>query len=233
MYRDGELATFASFSNIMKLLKKDPQFNQYCTQHRIPKGTVQVVDNRKNAYLLENGYLSYTYTGKVGAGYFFITWPGSFAVLPISENQVPMIGEMRALTDLIWWKIDMNYLRKMLFMEDPRNHIMLSFALQTRYYLYLIVKKYHLSSVERVYFSLLLCTESGIQIKNNQAELPLFLNYGLLAEFSETSQSYTTRVLADLREKGVLQSSKKPWVITDVAYLRKLVNMDDDFRPFM
>ncbi|MBC2304355.1 Crp/Fnr family transcriptional regulator [Listeria booriae] len=234
MYREGELASLASFSNIMKLLKKDAHFNQFCTQHRIPKGTTQeITDRMKYAYLLETGYLSYTYSGKIGSGYFFISFPGSFANLPISGSQVPMIGKLTALTDVVWWKIDVEFLRKMLFTEDPRNHIMLNFALQTRYYLYLIVKKYHLTSEERVYFSLLRCTESGIQVKDNQAELPLFLTYDLLAEFSETSKSYTSRVLADLRNKGILQSSKKPWVITDVAYLRKLVDVEDDLRPLV
>ncbi|MBC2312180.1 Crp/Fnr family transcriptional regulator [Listeria booriae] len=234
MYPEGELASLASFSNVMKLLKKDAHFNKFCTQHRLPKDNVEVItDNMKYAYLLQNGYLSYTYTGKIGSGYFFIVVPGMFVNLPISGNQVPIAGKVRALTDIVWWKIDIGFLRKMLLTEDPRNHIMLNYALQTRYYLYLIVKKYHLTSAERVYFSLLRCTESGIQVKDNQAELPLFITYDLLAEFSETSKSYTSRVLADLRNKGILQSSKKPWVITDVAYLRKLVDVEDDLRPLV
>ncbi|MBA3927681.1 Crp/Fnr family transcriptional regulator [Listeria rustica] len=227
MYEKDELTSLASFSTIMRVLKKDPNFNKYCTQHRVKKGTKVVLDkNRKDCYLLEAGFVKYNYIGQSGPGLFFVIPQGRFVSLPFFKDQFIVHGELTALNDLIWWKIDVEYLRKLLLLEDPRNFIVLDYAIQLGYYLYIMTKKYYLSAEHRIYFSLQRCSEVGIRIAENQIELPSFLTYDLLAEFSGTSKGYTSTVLGELRDKGILLSSKKPWIITDVAWLDGILEVE-------
>ncbi|MBA3925430.1 Crp/Fnr family transcriptional regulator [Listeria rustica] len=222
MYNSDELKDPASLPNILKLLKKDPEFNRYCTQHRVAKGHVLKLtgDDRQFCYLLENGYLQYNYTGPFAKGYFFFIKPGKFVSLPLFKNQVHAEADVVAVTDVIWWKIDFEFLRKMLLIEDPKNYIVLNYTLEITYNFYMMTKKYLSSSEDRIYFCLARLIDNGIQIKENQVELPLFLTYDRLASISNVSKGYTANILTDLREEGILNASKKPWIVMDVARLK-------------
>ncbi|EEJ0016217.1 Crp/Fnr family transcriptional regulator, partial [Listeria innocua] len=44
MYLKETLDQFTSINNILKLLKKNPGFNKYCIQERLPKETVITSD---------------------------------------------------------------------------------------------------------------------------------------------------------------------------------------------
>lgn len=232
MYAREELRSLASFTTIMKILKKDPNFNKYCTQRRIKKGSKFILDeDRKDCYLLESGFVKYNYIGQSGPGYFFVIPPGQLISLPLVKDQFKVHGELTAVTDLIWWKIDVEFIRKMLLLEDPRNFIILNYTIQLAQRFYIMTRKYQLSAENRVYFALLRCSEAGIQIAENQIELPLFLTYDILAEFSATSKGYASTVLGELREKGILVSSKKPWIITDLAWLNDKLQIEGLPRP--
>ncbi|MBC1575034.1 Crp/Fnr family transcriptional regulator [Listeria booriae] len=227
MYEKDELRSFASFATVLKILKRDPNFNKYCTQHRVPKGsTITLNKERKDCYLLESGYVKYDYTGSSSEGYYYVIPAGRFVSLPMVKNQFTLYARVTALTELVWWKIDVEFLRKMLQLEDPRNYVMLNYSIEVAYKLYIISKKYLLSAESRVYFGLLRCAEAGIKVADNQIELPSFLTYDLLAEFAGTSKGYTSTVLGELRDKGVLISSKKPWIITDLAWLKNILELE-------
>ncbi|MBC1792495.1 Crp/Fnr family transcriptional regulator [Listeria booriae] len=227
MYDKDELRSFASFATILKILKRDPNFNKYCTQHRVPKGSIITLNpERKDSYLLESGYVKYDYTGKSSEGYYYVIPAGRFISLPVVKNQFTLYAQVTALTELIWWKIDVEFLKKMLQLEDPRNYVMLNYSIEVAYKMYIISKKYLLSAENRVYFALLRCAEVGIKVADNQVELPTFITYDLLAEFAGISKGYTSTVLGELRDNGVLISSKKPWVITDLTWLNNILKLE-------
>ncbi|MBC1501978.1 Crp/Fnr family transcriptional regulator [Listeria weihenstephanensis] len=228
MYDRDEIKSLASFSNILRLLKKDPEFSRYCTQHRVPKGNVlTIAEDKQFCYLVESGYLQYSYVGEFATGYFFFIKPGRFASLPFLKDQLPAMAKLLAVTDVVWWKIDFEFLRKMLLLEDPKNFVILNHALEAAFNFYMMTKKYLSTSEERIYFCLVRLVDVGINIRENQVELPLFLTYDRLAYLSNASKGYTANILTKLREDNILDASKKPWIITDVARLKAKLNIMD------
>lgn len=228
MYDKETLESYASFANVMKLLKKNAQFNHFCTQHRMPAGTKLTLDKRRKiCYLLETGYLKYSYSGSDGLRNFHTVWPGRFVTLPIIAEYVPNTAELLFLSDAVWWEIDFEYLRKMLLTEDPRNYIMLQFAIEYGYRAYILSTMRRISAEDRVLFALVRLARFGIRVGANRVELPHFLTYSNLAELTDTSKSYVTLALKDLRDKGILASSKKPWIVEDLAQLKGMVDIPD------
>lgn len=229
MYKKEELHSLASFHNILKLLKKDPHFNHFCTQHKMVKGfKYSINQNKNNSYLLESGFLSCSFNESFKDGLFFIVKPGKFASISVIQENTPYTANFKALTEVIYWEIDNQFLRKMLLMEDPRNYILLNYLVETRRRMYILARKNFFSSEKRIYFALQRCAEVGIHFQENQIQLPMFITYELLSQLASTSKSYTSRVLYDLRTKGVLESSKKPWIIKDFSYVNSLLDSYKD-----
>lgn len=227
MYEKNEFRSLAAFPVVLKMLKKDPTFNKYCTQHRIKKGEVFTLnEDRKDCYLLESGYVKFDYTGPSSPNFYFVVPPSRFVTLPIFKNQFKLYGQVTALTELVWWKIDVEFLRKTLQLEDPRNYVMLNYMIEIGYKFYITAKKTYLGAENSVYLALFQCSEAGIQIEENKVELPNFITYDLLAEFAGASKGYTSTVLGELRDKGILVSSKKPWVITDMDQFNNLLEIE-------
>ncbi|WP_077912537.1 Crp/Fnr family transcriptional regulator [Paenilisteria weihenstephanensis] len=181
----------------------------------------------KYSYLVESGYIKYNYTSDGYTKNFHILSPGRLFNLPILLEEIPKKYTVTALTDVLWWQIDFDYIRKILITEDPKHYIMLNHLLESRYDLFLLTRRHSLSSEDSIYFSLLRCVKAGIRTKPNEAQLPAFLNYEMLAELSYTSKTYTSDVLKRLREEGILISSKKPWIVTDIKRLRELLGSND------
>ncbi|MBC1779566.1 Crp/Fnr family transcriptional regulator [Listeria booriae] len=229
MYKREIICSFASYSNVIKILKKDSQFNTYCCQERIDKGySIRLPHNRPYCYLVDTGYTKISIISEVSQNYYYINRPGGFLTLPIVEDEFLPAIEITAITDVIWWRIDTEFLKKILLLEDPKNYIIVNFLLDNRETLNRLTYRYSLSSRDSVYYSLLRSAEAGIRIGPNQAELPLFITYETLAKFSNTSKGYTVHILTELRQQGVLQSSKKPWVIMDLALLKSMFHTPDD-----
>ncbi|EUJ23132.1 hypothetical protein PGRAN_09376 [Listeria grandensis FSL F6-0971] len=63
----------------------------------------------------------------------------------------------------------------------------------------------------------------GFHAKPNSIELPMFVNYVLLADMANVSKSLVTLVCKSLREDGILVSSKRPWTIIDVKRFMELM----------
>ncbi|MBC6308680.1 Crp/Fnr family transcriptional regulator [Listeria sp. FSL L7-1582] len=233
MYLKETIDNFATSSNILKLLKKDAQFNHHCIQERFPMGQELMFGKRReHFYLIESGYVKYTYEGQTGKTFSFFVRSGSFPFLPLYEEDIPTKSRLEALTDVVWWKIDFAFFKQTLLLEDPRNYILLSYTARTRKELYGLAVKDRLNSKERIYFSLLSLIDLGFHKDTNVVELPIFLTYERLAELSNTSKGYTSKVLLGLREDKVLISNKKPWIISDVIKLKELLDANSLPEPF-
>lgn len=233
MYLKETIDNFATGSNILKLLKKDAQFNHHCIEERFPMGQELLFDKRREyIYLIESGYVKYTYEGETQKKFSFFVQSGDLPFLPLFSEEIPTKSRLEALTDVTWWRIDFSFFKQMLLLEDPRNYILLSCLARTRRELYAIAVRDRLNSKERVYFSLLSLIDLGFRKDTNMVELPIFLTYERLAELSNTSKGYTSKVLLNLREEKVLLSNKKPWVISDVKKLKELLGADNLPEPF-
>lgn len=233
MYLKETIDNFATSSNILKLLKKDAQFNHHCIEERFPMGQELLFDKRRDhIYLIASGYVKYTYEGETEKKFSFFVQSGDLPFLPLFNEDVPTKSRLEALTDVRWWRIDFAFFKQMLLLEDPRNYILLHYVARTRRELYALAIKDRLNSKERIYFSLLSLIDLGFHKDVNVVELPVFLTYEQLAELSNTSKGYTSKVLLGLREEKILISNKKPWIISDVKKLKELLGADSLPEPF-
>ncbi|EAH0339178.1 Crp/Fnr family transcriptional regulator, partial [Listeria monocytogenes] len=156
----------------------------------------------------------------------YILSKGAFPFLPVYIEDIPEHTMMVALTDIVWWKIDIGFFKSMMEIEDPRNYLMLHQLAETRRRFYTIAYQEKLTSRDSIYYSLSTLIEFGLRISEKVVELPEFLTYQILADHANTSKSYTSKVLGHLREDGILESQKKPWRINDVQKLQKLIEMN-------
>ncbi|MBC2156710.1 Crp/Fnr family transcriptional regulator [Listeria innocua] len=227
MYLKETLDQFTSINNILKLLKKSPGFNKYCIQERLPKETVITSDKRrKYIYIIEDGFMKLVFEGTNKHNFSYILQKGAFPHLPVYTEDIPKHMMLIALTGVVWWKIEFQFFKEMMELEDPRNYIMLHQLAETRRRLYIIAVQEKLSSRESIYFSLNTMIDYGLRVSEKAVELPKFLTYQILADNSNTSKSYTSKVLSNLREKGILESQKKPWRINDVQKLQELIDAE-------
>lgn len=218
MYSKDTSEIFSSKENIIKLLKKEMKFNFYSHQERIKKGTMVELHHSYNDYfyLVTSGYMKYNNDLNVTNQFQFLISPGDIPLLnPYNEASTNKPACI-ALTDVVWWKIDFNFFKKVMLVEDPKNLLLIHHMEITRNKLYASYLKSLLSSKQRVLLSILMILDTGFHKGNNMIELPSFLNYAILAEFSSTSKTYTSDILSDLRQTGILVSTTKPWMITDV-----------------
>lgn len=120
----------------------------------------------------------------------------------------------------------------MMELEDPRNYVMLHQLAETRRKLYFIAIQERLSARDSIYLSLNTMLDFGIRLSTNTMELPRFLTYQELANHANTSKSYASKVLIELREAGILDSKKKPWRINDLQRLKKLIDLES-LQPYL
>ncbi|STY46331.1 Uncharacterised protein [Listeria booriae] len=114
MYLKETIDSFASNANILKLLKKDAQFNHHCIEEMVSKGTELIYNrDREYFYLIEQGYVKYEYDGQLGRRFHFLFGPGSFPFLPIYEDDVPNISKIEMLADVRWWRVEFSFLRRL------------------------------------------------------------------------------------------------------------------------
>ncbi|EJZ2752034.1 Crp/Fnr family transcriptional regulator [Listeria monocytogenes] len=227
MYLKETLDQFASIDNILKLLKKNPSFNKYCIQERLPQKTIITSNKqRKHIYIIEEGFMKLIFDDNKPRDFSYILSKGAFPFLPVYTEDIPEHTMMVALTDIVWWKIDISFFKGMMETEDPRNYLMLHQLAETRRRFYTIAYQEKLTSRESIYYSLSTMIEFGLRISEKIVELPEFLTYQILVDHANTSKSYTSKVLGHLREEGILESQRKPWRINDVQKLQKLIEMN-------
>ncbi|MBC1233577.1 Crp/Fnr family transcriptional regulator [Listeria booriae] len=224
MYPKNIMEVFASPKNLVKLLKRDLQFNQYCIEERLKKGDTLTLDTKNEFfYMLESGYLKETYTDILNIQFHLIVKPPHFPIFATTEEEMPESISLTALTDVRWWKIDFQFFKKVLYSEDPRSYVVLHNLLFVKTRLYELVVKDRMEAADRIYYTLLQLLDISLVAGKNRAEFPHFLDYTLLAELASTSRSYTVTLLGELRDKGILVTHKKPWKLEDIAALQALL----------
>ncbi|MBC1800284.1 Crp/Fnr family transcriptional regulator [Listeria booriae] len=224
MYPNNIMEVFASPKNLVKLLKRDLQFNQYCIEERLKKGDTLTLDTKNEFfYMLESGYLKETYTDILNIQFHLIVKPPHFPIFATTEEEMPESVSLTALTDVRWWKIDFQFFKKVLYSEDPRSYVVLHNLLFVKSRLYELVVKDRMEAADRIYYTLLQLLDISLVAGKNRAEFPRFLDYTLLAELASTSRSYTVMLLGELRDKGILVTNKKPWKLEDIAALQALL----------
>ncbi|MBC2098377.1 Crp/Fnr family transcriptional regulator [Listeria booriae] len=224
MYPNNIMEVFASPKNLVKLLKRDLQFNQYCIEERLKKGDTLTLDTKNEFfYMLESGYLKETYTDILNIQFHLIVKPPHFPIFATTEEEMPESISLTALTDVRWWKIDFQFFKKVLYSEDPRSYVVLHNLLFVKSRLYELVVKDRMEAADRIYYTLLQLLDISLVAGKNRAEFPRFLDYTLLAELASTSRSYTVTLLGELRDKGILVTHKKPWKLEDIAALQALL----------
>ncbi|MBC1812855.1 Crp/Fnr family transcriptional regulator [Listeria booriae] len=224
MYPNNIMEVFASPKNLVKLLKRDLQFNQYCIEERLKKGDTLTLDTKNEFfYMLESGYLKETYTDILNIHFHLIVKPPHFPIFATTEEEMPESVSLTALTDVRWWKIDFQFFKKVLYSEDPRSYVVLHNLLFVKSRLYELVVKDRMEAADRIYYTLLQLLDISLVAGKNRADFPRFLDYTLLAELASTSRSYTVMLLGELREKGILVTNKKPWKLEDIAALQALL----------
>ncbi|EAD3238886.1 Crp/Fnr family transcriptional regulator [Listeria monocytogenes] len=227
MYLKETLDQFASIDNILKLLKKNPSFNKHCIQERLPQKTIITTNKqRKYIYIIEEGFMKLIFDENKLRDFSYILSKGALPFLPIYTEDIPQHIKMVALTDIVWWKIDIGFFKSTMEFEDPQNYLMLHQLAETRRRFYIIAYQEKLTSRESIYYSLNTLIELGLRISEKVVELPGFLTYQILADHANTSKSYTSKVLGYLRQEGILESQKKPWRINDVQKLQQLIETD-------
>ncbi|AHI56650.1 Crp/Fnr family transcriptional regulator [Listeria ivanovii] len=233
MYLKETLDQFASPANILKLLKKDLAFNKHCIQERIEKSDFVIQDKkRKYVYIIVEGFMKLVFEGIHKQNFIFFMKPGSLPFLPVYSEDVPGNTRVVALTEVVWWRVDFHFFKQMMELEDPRNYVMLHQLAETRRKLYFIAIQERLSARDSIYLSLNTMLDFGIRLSTNTMELPRFLTYQELANHANTSKSYASKVLIELREAGILDSKKKPWRINDLQRLKKLIDLES-LQPYL
>ncbi|MBC1358232.1 Crp/Fnr family transcriptional regulator [Listeria booriae] len=224
MYPKNIMEVFASPKNLIKILKRDFQFNRFCVEERFKKGDTITLDSKNEFfYMLESGYLKETYTDILNIQFHLLVKPPHFPIFATTEDEMPQSVSLTALTDVRWWKIDFHFFKKVLYAEDPRSYVVLHNLLFVKSRLYELVVKDRMEAADRIYYTLLQLLDISFATAKNRAEFPRFLDYTLLAELASTSRSYTVTLLGELREKEILVTHKKPWQLEDIAALQALL----------
>lgn len=229
MFSKDTFDSFASLNNIMKLLKRDPAFNNHCQQEKIKKGAVVELYESYNTYfyIIQSGCMKYNHDLNSVNDFQFLISKGDMPLLRPYMEELPNRPVCEALVDTIWWKIDYPFFKRCILKEDQKNIILLHHIERTRKKLYTNYLKNLLSSRQRVLFSLVMFLDQKIVKEPNTIEFPEYLNYTILAEFSATSKNYTSDILRDLRAQNILISTKKPWIITDLKKFRELLTKEE------
>lgn len=231
MYSKDTSEIFSSIDNIIKTLKKNAKFNTYAYQERIAKGKMIELRASYNdyLYLVTSGYMKYNHDLNFTDQFQFLISPGDIPLLsPYNETPTSRPACI-ALTSVVWWKVDFNFFKKVMLEEDPKNIALIHHMYTAQNKLYTSYLKSLLNSKQRVLLSILMILDKGFHKGNDIVELPNFMNYSILAEFSSTSKTYTSDILSDLRETGILVSTTKPWIITDVKRFMHFI--DDEGVP--
>ncbi|MBA3926272.1 Crp/Fnr family transcriptional regulator [Listeria rustica] len=225
MYRREDFETFSSIQNIIKLLKKDSAFNENCFQERLKKGSVVEFDTsfRGDIYIIESGFIKLNIDRDYVNAFQFILSRSDIPLLRTFTEDSPHQFVCSALTNVIWWKIDYDFYKKIMLIEDPKNMLLIHQLEKKQKELNTNYIKGVLNSRKRILFTISQLMEYGIYPSNNRLELPKFLTYSLLAELSNTSRSYAADILQDLRKRDIFYFQNKPWVINDVKQFKEIL----------
>ncbi|MBC1935824.1 Crp/Fnr family transcriptional regulator [Listeria grandensis] len=224
MYSESFFPNIKEKIDAMQLLRSDPDFHECCYEKRIKKGEVltrKIINN--NLFFIEAGVMKFSYAKDQAFIFQHFLEPTEFLRLTEYEAELPMEYRYEAITDIVGWVIDFPFFERVLAKEDPHNFILMQHFLRTRKKFFQASIRANLDATERVYFCIYRLMYDGFHAKPNSIELPMFVNYVLLADMANVSKSLVTLVCKSLREDGILVSSKRPWTIIDVKRFMELM----------
>ncbi|MBC2371780.1 Crp/Fnr family transcriptional regulator [Listeria booriae] len=221
--------TFSSVQLILDELKKNRLFAEYCYQERISKGDVLDLKNDYNNHflLIEYGFFKLNPDINYSSKAQIFLHKGD--LLLFASQPQPIFGHpvCVALSDAIWWKLDVTFFKAVLFAENLTNSILIPGLNSMQEKLYIHYLKGGLNARGRILFVIQYMKKFGFLVNKNNIELPHFFNHNILAEFSGTSKGYAIETLYDLRKQGILLSKRKPWVITDREKFKLICNKEN------
>ncbi|KGL40934.1 hypothetical protein BMT55_13550 [Listeria newyorkensis] len=227
MYHESELNVFYSVEQILKLLRKNPVFNKYCYQRKLNKGEVirLTPTTRGSFYMIEKGDFSVYYESRLtGKTLIFFFQRNDMFNFPLLKERMHPVLEAVALKEAQVWIIDFNFMMSTVKLEDPRNYLQLNFLATTQMQLGNALIRKSLDSKKRILHALVELTEHMALYNSDKVhELPSFMTYELLAEMAGTSRGYTSRILRELRDSDVLDSSNRPWIVKNIDLLNDLL----------
>lgn len=227
MYHESELSVFYSVDQILKLLRKNPAFSKYCYQRKLKKGeSIRLTPTTRGSfYMIEKGDFSVYYESRLtGKTLIFFFQPNDVFNFPLLKERMHPVLEVVALKEAQVWIIDFNFMMSTVKLEDPRNYLQLNFLATTQTQLGNALIRKSLDSKKRILHALVELTEHmALYNLDKVYELPNFMTYELLAEMAGTSRGYTSRILRELRDGEVLDSSSRPWIVKDLELLNDLL----------
>lgn len=227
MYHESELQAFYSVDQVLKILRKNPAFNKYCYQRTLKKGdSIQLTPHTRGSfYMIEKGNFSVYYESRLtGRTLIFFFQHNDIVNFPLLKEKMHPVLDFIALDEAQVWVIDFNFMLSAVKLEDPRNYLQLNFLSTVQTHLGNALIRKSLDSKKRILHALVELTEQMALFNADQVyELPNFMTYELLAEIAGTSRGYTSRILRELREASVLDSSKRPWIVKDLELLNDLL----------
>ncbi|MBA3925699.1 Crp/Fnr family transcriptional regulator [Listeria rustica] len=229
MSRVSNFPNFDEYVDTLKVVKSHPDFYGFARERRIKQGEAITQNNMgTNLLAIEEGIIKLGYRkneDKVVFQYFL--HPGDFCILPEYVGDVPADLIYEPVTDVLGWEIDSLFFQMVLSEKDPQNSILIQHFLGTRRRFFRASIRANLTAKQRIYFNLQLLMDMGFHVNSNCIELPDFINYVVLADMSNVSKSLVASVLQILKTEGILISSEKPWIITNVKKFQELMVQEE------
>ncbi|MBC2159540.1 Crp/Fnr family transcriptional regulator [Listeria booriae] len=223
MYNDRDLESFSNAKNLMKLMKRYTDFNEHTLDVTFNKGeSFFRKDAHRYCYLVKEGYFKVKTTNEHGDHFLLLVEAGHIIFFPLYYSVVFNDLVATALDEAQCLRIESEFLKKVIALEDPHNHVTLQYLTQVSRRFYSSLALITLSSKQRVVYTLIKLVDTfGRHTKAHEIELPSFVNYETIAEFSRCSRSYTISVLTTLRKQNIISSKKSGWIVLDENLLRK------------
>ncbi|MBC6298722.1 Crp/Fnr family transcriptional regulator [Listeria booriae] len=223
MYNERDLEAFSNAKNIVKLMKRYTDFNKHTLDVTMNKGeSFSRRDAHRYCYLVKEGYFKINATNEQGDHFLMLMEAGHIIFFPLYYSIVFNDLVATALCETHCLRIESEFLKKVIALEDPHNHIALRYLTQVSRHFYSSLALITLSSKQRIMYILIeLIDTFGRHTKAREIELPSFVNYETIAEFARCSRSYTISVLTTLRKQNIISSKKSGWIILDEDLLRK------------
>ncbi|MBC2168249.1 Crp/Fnr family transcriptional regulator [Listeria booriae] len=226
MYDKNYVEQFTSYPNLIALLQKYSDFQKKTVDMRMSASEILYENTiRTNCYLLKSGYVQITDISKYGNTYLLMGAPGKIISLPIYYSELPQLIEIKALTDVIITRVDFEFLRKVLQLEDPHNYVTINYLSNLRKILYHeVTQNTTVVQIRIIKFLIYLADSLGMRAGNYMVWLPPFLTYEVLADFAHCSKPHAVTILKELREKGIIDTHRGQWAILDIRKLQALLD---------
>ncbi|MBC1334961.1 Crp/Fnr family transcriptional regulator [Listeria booriae] len=226
MYDKSYMKQFSSYTNLIALMQRYSDFQESTMDVQMAASEVLLENTiRTNCYVLKSGYVQITDVSKYGDTYLMIGAPGKIISLPIYNAELPQLIEIKALTDVVITRVDFDFLKKVLQLEDPHNYVTINYLSDLRKMLYHeVTQNTAVVRIRIIKFLIYLADSLGMRARDYMVWLPHFLTYEVLAEFAHCSKPHAVTILKELRGKGIIDTHRGQWAVLDIRELQGLLD---------